>query len=1037
MADLNDQAQELAELLERVNYEMRRFGRISEETAEALAAGGDKRAKELKAAAAASVQALTSVAGAAMASGRAMLEGQKGATAFNSSLDQLTTAATAAGVALTFLIPGGPVIKAFIAGVSLATTGLLKYTQAANKLADDLYKGYSGLAKSGAAAADGMSGLFEDAKKLGLSMGELGDLTSIIGANSKDMALFGTGVADSRKRLASIGRELETSREQFIAMGLNMQEVTEGLIGYQKQQRVAGNLNNRTAEDLAAGARAYLVEQDKLTKLTGLSVKEQESAQEAIRSQERFAAKLEELRQQGRTKEARELEKTYLVLYSQNKEAAQGFADISTNNVQTEAAQKSLMGTQGESMRVAQRISAGQMAAAEGAQRVARAHGETATRLGTTMGQIGTYNETFGDLAADLRLRGLAEKDIVKVLDQIEKDRLKQIGAAGEVQDPLLAQQSKLINTQIQANESTERFVKAGVIPAQQAMIKLAEVTRDSTDAIAKAFGIKSPGQQTTVDMQDEANFAAATMSEKISSSVARGVETAGRGIAGLVGLVSDSGAAGINKMVDKAQASRVAGETQYLQERGRAPGVAPGTGAPATGSAPPSLPGAPDVGAGGPGAVPNFRDYIKFSGGTGTESHFMRLQPQVANAFAAMARDWNQLTGGGKLRINSAYRSPEEQAQIDPGTNPKAAPGMSLHQHGRALDIQSAQVLELERRGLLAQYGFKTLPGDPPHIYMRDGGVIPATPGGVSVTAAEAGRNEAFVPLPDGKTIPVSLQGMDTERLISTISTLSAKLKLIQGDDLVSIARNTSRSAQQEIDRMAKTVAAATQEAVRRGVDVVAATQIKPLEKLQDLASNMMAKGGITQGPSIAGEAGPEAVVPLPDGKAIPVRIDLRDHEQTGPTFAGYNAYKGFNMGPLSTDLNALKDIAGQLGAFDKATQTITDPQTWMKILRTDMLTNYNMGMITVGSKMGGPEVGIEIGERIKEVMATEKTDLDTALKQVTQEFRDSLMNVMKMVQNTPPEKSDEMIELLRRIASGTSRTADANQRLAAVATN
>jgi len=38
-----------------------------------------------------------------------------------------------------------------------------------------------------------------------------------------------------------------------------------------------------------------------------------------------------------------------------------------------------------------------------------------------------------------------------------------------------------------------------------------------------------------------------------------------------------------------------------------------------------------------------------------------------------------------------------------------------------------------------------------------------------------------------------------------------------------------------------------------------------------------LMAKGGITRGtvgPSIAGEAGPEAVVPLPDGRSIPVRM-------------------------------------------------------------------------------------------------------------------------------------------------------------------
>ena len=36
------------------------------------------------------------------------------------------------------------------------------------------------------------------------------------------------------------------------------------------------------------------------------------------------------------------------------------------------------------------------------------------------------------------------------------------------------------------------------------------------------------------------------------------------------------------------------------------------------------------------------------------------------------------------------------------------------------------------------------------------------------------------------------------------------------------------------------------------------------------------LAKGGITNGPSLAGEAGPEAVVPLPDGRTIPVKMDM-----------------------------------------------------------------------------------------------------------------------------------------------------------------
>ena len=39
-----------------------------------------------------------------------------------------------------------------------------------------------------------------------------------------------------------------------------------------------------------------------------------------------------------------------------------------------------------------------------------------------------------------------------------------------------------------------------------------------------------------------------------------------------------------------------------------------------------------------------------------------------------------------------------------------------------------------------------------------------------------------------------------------------------------------------------------------------------------------LMAKGGVTDGVSIAGEAGPEAVIPLPDGRTVPVKMDTGD---------------------------------------------------------------------------------------------------------------------------------------------------------------
>jgi hypothetical protein len=868
-----------------------------------------------------------------MGAGRAMLDGKKGAAALNDSLGSLSAAATAAGTALALLIPGGPLIKGLIAGLTAITAGVTKYAQAANEMADKLYTGYAGMAKAGGAAADGMSGLFEDTKKLGLSMNELGDFVSIVTANSKDLALFGGSVFDGRKKLADMGKALEGNREGFIKMGLSMQDVTEGMVGYIKQQRVAGNVNNQTTAQLAEGARKYLMEQDALTKLTGMARQEQEAAREQIRSQERFAAKLEELRQQGRKDEAKALEDTYLVLYSQNKEAAQGFADISTNNVQTEAAQKSMMATQGESMRVAQQISAGQIQAAEGAQRVARAHGETATRLGATMGQIGTYNQTMGDLAGDLRLRGMAEQDIQKTLAKIEEDRKKQGAEGGAAADKMLDQQGKLRKTQIDANEAMERFVKAGIGPAQDAMIGLAKATLAGTESLNKMFGI-TPGRDADVQRSQELGQQLEKNNEQLKGlqdslgkakergdsaeakrlqgeilklenknfSLERGKSAADSGISGrgtmegFEGYEQRSGGSlgAVGKLIedfgrgtptvlhgregviteDQLRQFGVMAMNMGLaatQSGATPPGTAPTAGtrgldgasarslqsrfdmdnintimenvskeakelldsqkiytqtekitqqkiledtekisdntlqsrlisdqdritlmnfterrktlydsilenvdrqfqvtkAPMAGAAPAggaaaTTPVTAAAGSGGAAAIPaqdmptgggappdvDAKDYVKFTGGTGSEQHFDKLADNVESAFLQMARDYNQLTGGKTLQVNSAYRSPQEQANVDSGSNPKAAPGMSLHNVGRALDIQSAQRNELEQLGLLAKYGFRPLAGDPPHISMRDGGIAHGPESGYP---AELHGTEAVIPLGDG----------------------------------------------------------------------------------------------------------------------------------------------------------------------------------------------------------------------------------------------------------------------------------------------
>jgi hypothetical protein len=176
------------------------------------------------------------------------------------------------------------------------------------------------------------------------------------------------------------------------------------------------------------------------------------------------------------------------------------------------------------------------------------------------------------------------------------------------------------------------------------------------------------------------------------------------------------------------------------------------------------------NYGSGPPDVKPD--DFVKFTGGTGSRDHFGKLQPAVQQQFMQMAQDYNNLTGK-KLQVNSAFRSPEEQAAVNPGTNPKAAPGMSLHQQGRAIDINSDERQYLESSGLLGTYGFKPLEGDPPHIFAKDGfsGTITGPTSGYTPNMVMHGTEELSIKPTTGAGAIASGDNMNAGLLSAQLS--------------------------------------------------------------------------------------------------------------------------------------------------------------------------------------------------------------------------------------------------------------------------
>ena len=210
---------------------------------------------------------------------------------------------------------------------------------------------------------------------------------------------------------------------------------------------------------------------------------------------------------------------------------------------------------------------------------------------------------------------------------------------------------------------------------------------------------------------------------------------------------------------------------------------------------------------------------------------------------------------------------------------------------------------------------------------------------------------------------------------------------------------------------------------------------------------------GGMVDKATLAliGEKGPEAVIPM-DGKEIPlniskpipIKLDLKDvfaEGGIGPTVGGMNEYTGYNMGHMSTDLSAVKEIAASMGAFDKASQTITDPATWKEIINSGIAMNYDLGMAKIGTQMGDG-IGQEMAQRLNDIVAENGVNQKEAFDIMRTEFVEAMKTIttemfQKMAKETATPESDALIAGIDALIAKQSEANDISKKILQVSAN
>ena len=127
-------------------------------------------------------------------------------------------------------------------------------------------------------------------------------------------------------------------------------------------------------------------------------------------------------------------------------------------------------------------------------------------------------------------------------------------------------------------------------------------------------------------------------------------------------------------------------------------------------------------------------------------------LHPRLLNALKMASTEYYRATGK-QIGINSGYRDIKAQAELyrkSGGDGSAAKPGSSMHNFGLAVDIDSKQIDEMEKLGLLAKYGLtRPIRGETWHLELAN-----IDRRGIRMAAAKAGLDGSSA----GKTQQVAM---------------------------------------------------------------------------------------------------------------------------------------------------------------------------------------------------------------------------------------------------------------------------------------
>lgn len=699
MANIYD---ELAAANAQAAEDIARTGKVSDETAQRLS-----RANAAIAQFDAKVQAVTKATGSLYQTfttyNRAVTDGVKGYKDLASTTDQLAQNIELVSAALAFILPIGRLAKVVVAGFGLLAGELVRSSKAIGEQIDGLRAGFDELAQVGGTTAGGLTDMFEAMQKAGLSVRDFPQFAKALGEQSTLLSRFGGTVNDGRNAVLGLSDDLKPMRGELQNFGIRVEQIGEASLGFIKTQKLA-SLGSKTSMDISTKSMmSYVKELDTITRLTGISRKEQEKTMEEAMRNDAFAATIDEMRARGDKEQADVLMKNLAFYKKMGPVALKGYMDSVSGFVGvTDEGTQLFQSSNGAVQDQIDKIKAGAIKIddlAESNKDVQTAMADVAETISRGAAQLGTQ---FGLPYTELRnaIEG-ATQDVTKALGNIAIDQNKTDELLKKNNELMIKMQEDMMRNQQLLQSQALNY--AGAIDGVTAgLSKLGTAAIEAAEKLGLIGGKKNVmGAVSSAVQGDLKGF-----------SRSGGAEMVGKVGGGLAGM--------------KAGAAMGAGFGAAFGGIGAVPGAIIGGGL--------GLLGGGYIG----GKLGERAD--EETGRTASnENPSANVLGKTQGVNPALIEKLGMAASelGKTVSIVSGERSFAKQAELylnyitGRSKFPAAAPGFSKHERGQAVDIDEGLANELDKNGLLEKYGlYRPVPRDPVHIEIakyEDGGTIGA----------------------------------------------------------------------------------------------------------------------------------------------------------------------------------------------------------------------------------------------------------------------------------------------------------------------